>query len=549
MTVTTTAPRTTAAVPAGGPLARTGELVRTALRRDRIWLPVWVLAIGLTVVATAGSFPGLYPDAAARQLRATLMESPAAVAMGGPKIGMADYTFGAMMTNEMLGWTALVVALMSILTVVRHTRTDEESGRTELVLAAPVGRYAPLATALIIAMIANLAIAVISAVGMASLGLDSIGWAGSWLFAMAVAAVGIVFAGVAAVTAQITEHGRAASGLAGIALGVAHTLRAVGDVAEIDALSWLSPIGWAQRTYAYVDDRWWPLLPAVVLSVGLVGLAAWLSGRRDLGAGLRQPRPGPAGSSISTPFGLALRLQRGALVAWVLSVAAFSLLYGTLIGEVEGFAAELSAVSDVIGGMGGDNLIDGFLAMLTVLLAMTASIFVVIAVLRARHEERAGTGEQVLSTPASRASWLSAHAAVAALGGAAILVTSSVAVGISGGFASGQPDLVARVLPGALVQIVPLLAIVGLTAALYGLVPRVAGLAWIVVGYGMFVGTLGGLLGLPQWAMDLSPFGMLPVPPAESFEPLPTFAMLAVSLMLFAVGLWGLRRRDFQAES
>lgn len=61
----------------------------------------------------------------------------------------------------------------------------------------------------------------------------------------------------------------------------------------------------------------------------------------------------------------------------------------------------------------------------------------------------------------------------------------------------------------------------------------------MVVGYRMFVGTFGVLLGPPQWAMDMSPFGMLPVPPGESFAPLPTFAMVAVAAGLFALGVWG----------
>ena len=41
---------------------------------------------------------------------------------------------------------------------------------------------------------------------------------------------GLPLPGVAAVTAQISEHARAASSLAGLALGVAYTIRAVGDV-------------------------------------------------------------------------------------------------------------------------------------------------------------------------------------------------------------------------------------------------------------------------------------------------------------------------------
>ena len=43
---------------------------------------------------------------------------------------------------------AVLAALMSALTVVRHTRQNEETGRAELVGAAVVGRHAGLAAAL-----------------------------------------------------------------------------------------------------------------------------------------------------------------------------------------------------------------------------------------------------------------------------------------------------------------------------------------------------------------------------------------------------------------
>ena len=190
----------------------------------------------------AQSFPPLYPDAASRQARAVLMSSPGAMAFGGPGIGLDDYTLGAMMTNEMLGLTTLLVALMSIFTVMRHSRHDEEAGRTELVLTAPVGRRAPLGAAVAVAALANLLLAVLTAVGLASLGIESIDWSGSILYGGAYAMVGLVFAGVAAVTAQLTEHGRGASAMAALGFGIAFALRAVGDISA-EPLSWLSPGG------------------------------------------------------------------------------------------------------------------------------------------------------------------------------------------------------------------------------------------------------------------------------------------------------------------
>ncbi len=535
---------------AGGPgrFAGTGALIRFALRRDRVRLTAWPGGLTAYTVMIAASFPPLYPDAASRQARAVLMSSPGAIAFGGPRIGVENYTLGAMMTNEMLGLTTVLVALMSIWTVVRHSRHDEEAGRTELVLASPVGRQAPLAAALSVATLANLALAVLTAVGLAGLGIESIDWPGSVTYGAAYAAVGLVFAALAAVTAQLTEHGRGASAMAALGLGVAYALRAVGDNGA-EALSWLSPIGWAQRTYAYVENRWWPLLLALAVAGLLATLAFRLGIHRDFGAGLRQPRPGPRGASaaLATPYGLATRLQRGALIGWAVSLLGFGLIYGSLFGDVEGFASEMEAVSDVMSGIDADNIFTAYLSLIVMLMAMVISVYAVIATLRVQAEERSGRAEALLATPLSRTRWLLSQAGTAVIGGVAILLAGAVGLGVSGSAATGDTSVLRDVLLGSLVQIVPIVLLVGLAVALYGLLPAATGATWAVIGYAVVVGMLGGLLGLPQWAMDISPYAIVPLLPAEDFTPWPVLGMLAAAAALFAAGVRGLRRRDLRS--
>lgn len=532
-------------------LTGTAVLLRFALRRDRWRLPAWLFGLVATLAATAAAFPGIYPDQAARQTRALLMSSPAAVALGGPGIGVEDYTFGAMMTNEMLALTATFVALMSIFTVIRHSRADEETGRTELIRATPVGRHAPMAAALLVTLLANVILAVLVTVALAAQGLDSIDWPGSALYAAALAAVGITFAAVAAVTAQISEHARTASGLADVVLGVAFSVRAVGDVTG-SWISWLSPLAWAQRTYAFVDNRWWPLLLALAATAGLVAVAARLSARRDFAAGLRRPRPGPAHGSpwLRSPVTLAARLQRGALVAWTASLLGFGLLYGTLLSEVQQFTKDLGnvpTVEKVLAAVGGGAAVmDSFLSLLVSLIAMTSVIFGVTAVLRARAEETDGLGELVLSTAVSRRAWLAGHAVVAVAGSAIVALAGSLGLGISGAAALGDAGVLGKVLGATLVQLAAMLVVIAIAVALVGLLPRAAQAVWLVVVYAMFVGTFGGLLSLPQWSIDVSPFAQVPMLPAEAFSWPPVLLLVAIAAALLAAGLAGISRRDLQ---
>jgi ABC-2 type transport system permease protein len=545
---TVTAPaRSEAAVSGrgGGSLTGTWTLVRLILRRDRVRIPVWLGALTLTTVGTALSFGDLYGTVEARQAVAGTMNTPAGIAMTGPTEYLSDYNIGSMMGHQMLGFTAVMVALMSVLLLVRHTRAEEETGRAELVRSNVVGRHAHLAAALVVVAGANLVLALLFGAGLAGLGLEGLDWHGSLLYGAAHAAVGVAFAGVAAVTVQITEHTRGASGMALAAAGLAYVLRAAGDV-ETQALSWLSPIGWAQGTYVYVENRWWPLLLAVALFAALVAAAMVLSTRRDVGAGLRQTRPGPAAAadSLVRPIGLAVRLHRGLLVGWAAALALLGVAYGSILGDVEAMLTDIQAVGDALDAIGGATLIDSFAAMVMTVLATISSVYVVLATSKARSEENAGRAEPLLATPLSRTRWLASHLAVAMAGGAIVLLLGGGGLGLTGALVLDDRGFLVTMVGAAAAYLPALWVTGGVTVALFGLRPRWTGLAWIVPVYAFVVGYLGQILQFPGWLQNLSPFGHVPALPASDFSFVPWVLLTVIAAALVAVGLAGFRRRD-----
>ena len=553
MTATLTPTRDrAAAAPSGHVLTGTGTLLRFMLRRDRIRLPAWLLGITLFTLASVAALPDLYPSAADRQARATLMENPGTRAIGGPGYGLDDYTFGAMIGHEFLSWIAIFVALMSIFVVVRHTRLEEETGRAELVRSSRVGRHATTTAALSAAFGANLVLGALLAVSLGSLGLESVGWGGSLLFGAGLAAIGVVFAAVAAVTVQLNEHARGASALAGAVLALAYTLRAAGDMAEVggNTLSWLSPIGWAQQTRVYVDDRWWPLALALGLTVVFVASAYWLSTRRDVGAGLVQTRPGPAhaGDTLATPLGLAWRLHRASIVWWSLAMFVFALGYGTLASEVERFVSEMSVIQDAVADIGG-TIIDAWLAIIVLVFAVLAVVFAVLAAARARSEENSGRAEPVLATAVSRTRWLGSHLVVALAGSAVLMAITGLGLGISVAGALGDNGLIGRVLGATMAHVPAIWLVTGIAVALFGLASRAMPLAWIVVVYAGLVGWLGQLLQFPAWAIDLSPLGHTPLLPAEGMRWPPLVVLSLLAIVLIVVGLAAFRRRDLESAA
>ncbi|WP_116949148.1 ABC transporter permease [Jiangella endophytica] len=526
----------------GTTLTGTATMIRFILRRDRVRLPIWIGAIVLGVVGSLPAFPETYPTAADRQARANLLDNPATIALTGPAYGRDDYTFGAMTANELLGFVAIAMALMSILLMVRHTRAEEETGRTELLRAGVLGRQATTTAAFVVVGAANVLIGLLLAVLMPAT-LSELPASSSLLFAAAVASVGLVFTGIGALTAQVTEHARAATGLGAAALGVAFALRAIGDVGN-DWLSWLSPIGWAQRTQVYVDDRWWPLLLSLGLTVLLVALAFATTSRRDVGAGLVQPSPGSprAGALLSSPLGLAIRLQRGGLIGWAVGLLVFGLAYGGLASSIEEFVSDNSTIQDFLAD--SDSLVDGFMAIVVLMMALLAAAYGLTSVLRLRSEETAGRAEPVLATAVSRTRFAAGHLIVAMGGSLVLLLAGGLGLGITAAIALDDGSIVGRLFGAALAHAVGVWLVIAVVVALFGWAPQLVHLGWVVLTYGVVVGLLGGFFQFPDWVTKISPFDAASSLPGGDLSTVAVVIMGVLAVAFVWIGLLGFRRRD-----
>ena len=129
--------------------------------------------------------------------------------LGGPMFGVKETDLGVMMANELMLTLIIAASILSILTVIRHTRAEEESGAAELVLSSVVGRHARTYAALIVVGAVNAILAVTMTVAMAATGFGVVDTAAMCL---GVTGVSMVFGAVAAVTAQLWRATRAATG-------------------------------------------------------------------------------------------------------------------------------------------------------------------------------------------------------------------------------------------------------------------------------------------------------------------------------------------------
>lgn len=547
--MTTAAVRHTSTSSAPRSLTGTGALVRFMLRRDRLKLPAWLAGMGLFVLYVGAALPTVAPTEEALASTVPLFNQPVGRMFTGPGLGLEAPTYERFFAAGYVLYLFIVAALMNIMLVTRHTRAEEQSGRAELVRANVVGRHAALTAALVVALVTNVvAGAVVTGLAVA----NGFATTGSLLVGAATGLVGMAFAGVTAVTVQLSEYSRSAAGMAGAVLGVAFVLRALGDMIAVggSTLSWTSPLGWGSQTGPYVLDRWWPLLLLVALVVVTVVLAFWLQSRRDLGAGLVAARPGrpEARPSLGTPLGLAARLQRSSGLAWGLAIVALGVVDGLFVQALLDSAADLPPAIHEIFGAGA--LTDAYLAFLAVLTGYLASAYVVFAVQGLRAEEGRGRAETVLATPTSRAAWAGSHLAVISAWAVGILAAGGLLTGLAAAVVTGDGTLVGTTLLAHLNLIPAVLVVVGLCALLFGWAPvLLAPVAWALVGVMVLVGNFGTLLDLPQWLQDLSPLSHPAQVPVEDLEVAPLVVLVVLAAVGVVLGLVGLRRRQVLGRS
>jgi ABC-2 type transport system permease protein len=71
------------------------------------------------------------------------------------------------------------------------------------------------------------------------------------------------------------------------------------------------------------------------------------------------------------------------------------------------------------------------------------------------------------------------------------------------------------------------------------------GVSWALVVVCVFVGPMfGPSLGLPGWLLDVSPFSHVPNAPAVAVTAAPLLGLTLTCVLLGAVGVLALRRRD-----
>lgn len=527
----------------------TGTLVTLFLRRDRFMLLLWVLLPVILVLGVVATFTAM-ANQGMQNVLADFNSDPLVSALLGP---VMSFDLPGAIVWRGVSQVTLTLRIGSLLTVIRHTRADEETGRSELIRAYVTGRYANLTAALILTYLGNLAAGL-----LVSLTIIGFGGApsGSFLFGATMSATGFFFAGIGALGVQLRETSGSAQGIGVAALGLALLMVFMNNFGGGDTfLRWVTPMAWQRVTRPFAGNHGWSLLYFVAFAAVPVVIAYILSTRRDLGAGVLPASSGPreAAPHLSSPLALAWRQHRGSFISWLMG----TVLYTTVFAAISPGLSNAGGISGWLSNLGGMNWADKaglgyvFIGVGIYLMSLFVAVYAMTAVLHLKKEENEGRTEMLIDKPVSRIRWMSSHLIVASCCSAALLLVMGLAGGLAYGLVAG--DLSSglwRIFGMSVSKIPPVWTLLGVTALLYGLWPRMTALGWVVWGsFSMLEVAWEGQI--VDWSlMHISPFAYAHYTIDVSSLPLlPLFWLLCLSAGLTGIGLFGFRKRDILTKA
>ncbi len=510
-------------------------------RRERVTSTIWIVCVSGFAALLAALYPSLLPTQAEINQLAASMTNPAMVAMMGNVYGMEKLTQASVMAQECLIWLLIAIAIMNIFLVNRHTRVDEELGRQEMFRALPVGRLTGSLATIKFAFTVNLLISILTAVLLIAVDIGGTTVNGAFAYGLAIGAVGILFASLTLLAAQLFSTAHAVSVFGFAMMVLFYILRALGDVKN-SVLSSISPLGLGLKVEAFYGDNFLPLVILLAEALVLTIIALAIGAGRDHGAGVLPARKGRAHASsfLRTPLGYAWRISRGLIIGWGVGIFLLGASYGSVISDINAFVEGNEMMQQFLDAGGANTLLDSYVALIFMMMSMVVSVPVVLTAMKIHGEEKRGRLEQIFAKAVPRIKLYGSFLTVAVIGSLVLeLLLAAGLVAASGGELSFGP-----VFQAGLCYLPAIWAITGLAVLLVGFLPKMAALIWAVFGYSFIVMYFGKIMELPEWTAKITPFGNIPQLPVQEFTAVPLIILSLIAVALSTFGLLRYKERD-----
>lgn len=526
---------------------KTGMLFLHTLRRDWLKLLIWAVALSLFAGGFAKSLYEMYgKDPAGLIAMYETLKNPAMIAMLGPTTATTEtYTIGAMYAHEMILFTALVFAIVSMMHVINRTRKEEEDGITELIRSFQVGRLANTTAIVLEMLLLHVVIIALSTILLQVQNVPGLNFSSNLLYSVSLGMQGFLWAMIALIFVQLATGAGGARGLSLLTLGLFYILRMVTDMSSPDA-SWFNPLGWSYLVKVYVSDNWLPIVIALVASIVFLVFSYILEHARDAGAGYLPERSGREHAKehmLSLP-GLVLRLQKTFIISWLISIFITGAMYGAIFGDMDEFVSDNEIMKQMFLHNADYTIQEQFMSVLFVVLSLLTTIFIVGSLMKLINEEKKGRWDHLYATKLSRAKFYWHHVILTFILGVIGQYSSILGLYLAQQSVMETPLTLWEITKAGIVWIPAIYFFIGILAVLIGWLPRFTILIWGYLAFAFFVSYFGQMMDIPEFVINLNIFSYIPKVPIEEWKWGTIILIKLLAAFLIVIGFIGYKKRD-----
>lgn len=533
------------------PLYNTGVLFKTLIKRDWLKLIFWILAMLAFAASGAGKMEVVSNPKTAGTLYTMFVKNPAMVGLFGPTpiTHPVNYSLGPIFGQTMTLITGLTFAIISIIYVVNRSRKEEYDGITELFRSYSIGKIANTTALVIELLLLHLILAVLLSLSIQAQDVAGLNHLESnFLFAFTTSAQGFLWGMFALLFGQIFSEASTTEGMTFGLLGLFYIVRMLTDVTSL-SIGWFNPLSWSYLAFPYVKghENWLAVFLTFILAFLLLGISYILELKRDVGAGYfpeRKARLRGKKGHFGFP-GLVLNLEKKMIIGWLLASFVLGLVYGSMFGQMDHFISSNKTVKELfVGNETAASAIRGnFMVTLFSILSILIAAFGVILLTKMVSEERKNRLEALYALPLSRLKVYSTYLLTAIL--SVIFAQFLALLGIFIEQLGNKNTLsFLEIMKSGMIWLVAVIFVLAILSLLLGLVPRLAELIWVYLGFLLFMTYLGKLLSLPKWLENLSIYNYIPKLPVEKMNLSTVLFILILSVLLISLGFGAYKRRD-----
>ncbi len=510
---------------------------------------------GIILGTQGAAYAAAYPDKHSRDtIAASLQAVPALGFTAGETANLvlpAGYAI-----YKSVPTTTLIIGIWGLVVVTRLLRGQEEDGKWEAIIAGKTTSQKASWQILIGFGYSILLAYFIAFVIVAALGADpqvALAPSTSALMVAGVFLPALFFSSIGVITSQLAITRSRATFYGLVPLLVLFAIR--GTANSVSDLNWLkqyTPFGWTDLLNPVLDPKIIWALPTLIIATTAITIGIYLSGKRDMGAGLiRQSTVAKSRFFLlKSPAQLALRQNLSTYVWWGIGALSITALLTAITNVAVNLVSTSPAVESLVTHAGG-SLSDIKLIFLGAGGTMTAMLLLVMATIgltAIRHEEAKSYLDNLLVQPIKRSTWLTNRLIIIVTAFTVISLLCAITMWSIAG-SQGISINLSTILQNAISLVGTAVLVLGIGTLFYGFFPRLASISmYAVIIWSLVIDVLQSVLKLNDIVIKSSLFHYIQFSPAKDPDWSTLAWLVGIGIILAAIGIFNFTKRDIITE-